>query len=105
MLVALAGVVLIMGAGFLYAYDTLRSERVTFGTPAFAGESTSLSADGLAPPPGLGANNEEYQDLLELGIDPETTSLSPEARAAIVRAHRAARTEGTAAAADASPSN
>lgn len=87
MLAALAGIVLVLGAGFLYAYDTLRSGRVTVGASALAGSSGSASSLDA----GSRLADQEASELSELGIDPDSTDLSPEARAAILRAHRAAQ--------------
>ncbi|MEE4350236.1 MAG: hypothetical protein V2J26_08405 [Pacificimonas sp.] len=93
MLVALVGGIAVTGAGFFYAYDTLRSDRITFSAPTFAAEGAGLDLSDTprTRPPMSGALAEEAAQLRELGIDPETTTLSPQAQAAILRAHRAAQ--------------
>lgn len=89
-LAALAGGVLVLGAGFLYAYDTLRSDPVTIGAAALASSAASSfeAGDSLA--------TDEASALSELGIDPDAADLSPQARAAILRAHRAAQANAAA---------
>ena len=95
MLLMLAGAILLLGAGFLFAYDTLRSSRVALVSPAAAGNDSASQFTGR------GAAPSDQDSLRELGIDPERSDLSPEAQAAIARAHRAARDAEAAAAREA----
>ena len=93
------GGILLLGAGFLFAYDNLRSNRVELAAAAFANDR---AIDATAAPRTRPSYEGEgdYDALVELGIDPDDENLSAEAKAAIARAHRAAREAAGSAATD-----
>lgn len=85
LLIALAVGILLLGAGFLFAYDSLRSSNMVSGS---APESERGSGEYIP--------RADDRALIEMGIDPEDNDLSPAALAAIARAHRAAQDAGRA---------
>lgn len=89
LLIALAVGILLLGAGFLFAYDSLRSSNVVSGSA----QEAERSSGEYVP-------RTDDRALIEMGIDPEDNDLSPAALAAIARAHRAAQDAGGAAETD-----
>ena len=87
MVVALAALIVLLGAGFLFAYDSLRSHRAAIASVALS----APAKDGERP---KYRGEDDYDALIDLGIDPDDSSLSPAARKVIDRAHRAAMEAG-----------
>ncbi|MBV7256348.1 hypothetical protein KCG44_06055 [Pacificimonas sp. WHA3] len=81
--------ILVLGGIFVYFYGSLRSTTLAPATATAPVSPGARSATGLAD-----------DALRDLGIDPSESDLSPEAQAAIARAHQAAVSNRSQAATD-----
>ncbi|MGB7418211.1 MAG: hypothetical protein WA918_03435 [Erythrobacter sp.] len=97
LLVWIALAILTIGGAFIFFYGSLRSDDFSASAAQPAGASSQL------PEPGAIVSGETNSALQQLGIGDEAESLSPEARAAIARAHQAALSANRGSAAEAEP--